>query len=270
MPSLGDGEFYFATDTAQLYVGFFGGALKVINMAVPIQDSAGNPLTSTNSALDVNIKSPTPVAVGVSNFPAVQAVGVNNFPATQTVAGSVSVTNFPASQATTQVGGTSGLVGDTQVKGTQGTVALMVQEFKDCGRVIKIYSAAFTAATTEALVTLTPISDGNSGSAATTFGVTAGKRFRIQALLVTTRNAGAAGQGVVVNLRMTASGAVSATSPLIATAAAGTPLAVANITDSGFAEIPDGLELSGNMQFGISQVGTATANNVVTLIGYEY
>jgi hypothetical protein len=33
---------------------------------------------------------------------------------------------------------------------------------------------------------------------------------------------------------------------------------------------PDGIELSGNMQFGISQVGTATAGNTVTLIGYEY
>jgi hypothetical protein len=33
---------------------------------------------------------------------------------------------------------------------------------------------------------------------------------------------------------------------------------------------PDGFELSGNMQFGISQIGTATAGNTVTLVGYEY
>jgi hypothetical protein len=160
--------------------------------------------------------------------------------------------------------------GPTLTKGTQGATGFSTQDLKDAGRVIKVYSATFTAATTEALVTLTPISDGTAGGTATTFAITAGKRFRIQAINVTTRNAGAAGQGVVVNLRMTNTGAVTATSPLVATAAAGTQLTIANVTATGSATIPDGLELSGTMQFGISQVGSATANNTVTLIGYEY
>jgi hypothetical protein len=87
---------------------------------------------------------------------------------------------------------------------------------------------------------------------------------------VSTKNAGAAGQGVVCNLRITATGAVAANSPLIATCAAGTYLATANVTNGNCVTFPDGFELSGNMQFGISQIGTATAGNTVTLIGYEY
>jgi hypothetical protein len=158
----------------------------------------------------------------------------------------------------------------TLTKGTQGANGFSTQDLKDAGRVIKVYSATFTAATTEALITLTPISDGAAGGTATSFAVTNGKRFRIQSLAVTVRNAGAAAQGVIVNLRMSASGAVTASSPLIGTVGAGTYLATANVVGAGMDSFPDGIELSGTMQFGISQVGTATAGNTVTLIGYEY
>lgn len=159
---------------------------------------------------------------------------------------------------------------NTVVKGTQGARALAVQNLKDSGRTLKVYSATFTAATTEALVTLTPITNGTAGGTGTSFSVTAGKTFRIQSLFISTKNAGAAVQGVICNLRMTASGAVAANSPLIATVGAGTLAATANNVAAESSDIPDGLELSGTMQFGISQVGTATAGNTVTLIGYEY
>lgn len=294
MPSLGDGEFYFAEDTAQLFVGFGGGNLKVGNMSVPIQDSAGNNLTSTAGALDVNIKTdavtipvsgtvavsnlpgtqPVSGTVAVSNLPVTQpvsgSVAVNNFPGTQPVSGSVAVSNFPATQPTTQQGGTSGLVGDTQVKGVQGTVALMVQEFKDAGRVIKAFSASFTAAAAEALVTLVPNTDGTTAAGATSFAVSAGKRFRIQGLFLTCFNTTAAIRGCQVNLRMSASGAVSTSSPIIATAGVTTAAATIGDAASASGNIPDGLELSGNMQFGISQIGIALAGQTVVLVGYEY
>lgn len=81
MPALGDGEFYLALDYGQLYVGFGGGALKVGNqMAVPIQDSAGNALTSTASALDVNIKSDSvtlPVSAAALPLPAGASTAAN-------------------------------------------------------------------------------------------------------------------------------------------------------------------------------------------------
>lgn len=38
LPALGDGEFYLATDTGQLFVGFLGGTLQVATMALQIQD----------------------------------------------------------------------------------------------------------------------------------------------------------------------------------------------------------------------------------------
>jgi len=155
-------------------------------------------------------------------------------------------------------------------KGTQGANALNVQELKDAGRTMKVLSAAFTAATTEALVTLTPVIAGVAGATGTSFTVTSGKTFRVQSLMVTTKNAGAAIQGVVCNLRMASTGAITATSSLIATVGAGTLAATANNVASESADIPDGLEFTGTMQFGISQLGTATAGNTVTLIGYEY
>jgi hypothetical protein len=158
----------------------------------------------------------------------------------------------------------------TSTRGVQAASANPTQDLKDSGRVIKIFSASFSAATTEAIVTLTPVSDGTAGSTGTSFTVTAGKRLRLQSFSVTTKNAGAAIQGVVCNLRIAASGAVTATSSLVATVGAGTLSATANNAAGAAMDFPDGLELSGTMQLGISQVGTATAGNVVTLIGYEY
>lgn len=269
LPTLGDGEFYLTTDSGELFVGFMGGTLKVANMAVPIQDSAGNNLTSTGNALDVNIKTDavilpvSAVALPLPSGASTEATLTNGNQKTQ-------ITNFPALQPTTQSGGASGLVGDTQVKGVQGTVALMVQEFKDAGRVIKVFTGQFTAATIEALISLTPVSDGTTGVAATTFAVTAGKRLRIQALMLTTFNTTAAIRGCQVNLRMAASGAVLVTSPIVGTVASSTPAATIDLGTSQAQTFAEGLELSGTMQFGVSQIGIALTGQTVVVIAYEY
>jgi hypothetical protein len=162
------------------------------------------------------------------------------------------------------------VVASTLTKGTQGANGLSVQDLKDAGRVIKVFSASFSATTSEALVTLTPITDGTAGSTGTSFAVTAGKRFRVQALLLSIKNAAAAIQGGIVNLRMSASGAVTTSSPLVTTVGASTLAATANLCNGNEAMIPDGLEFSGTMQFGVSQVGIAAAGYNVTLVGYEY
>ena len=235
LPALADAEFYLAEDTAELFVGFLGSTLRVAHMAIQIQDSAGNNLTSTGNALDVNLKSNTDTPI-----------------------------------ATTQVGGASGLTGDTQTKGVQGTVALMVQDFKDAGRVVKVFTGQFTAATTEGLVTLTPASDGTAGTAGTSFGVTAGKRFRIQALFLTVFNVTAAIHACQINLRMSPTGAITTSSPIIGTVSASTAAATINLGASQAQSYPDGIELSGTMQFGISQIGIALAGQTVVLVGYEY
>ena len=69
---------------------------------------------------------------------------------------------------------------------------------------------------------------------------------------------------------MTDSGAVTATSSLVGTIATGSNLTIANSANSDCMVMPDGFELSGTQQFGVSRVGTATANNTVVIQGYEY
>ena len=159
---------------------------------------------------------------------------------------------------------------NTTLKGTQGAYGLATQSLHDAGRTNKKFSATFTAATTEAMVTLTPITEGTAGTTGTTFAVTAGKTFRLQSICVSTRNAGAAAQGVVINLRQTATGSAIVSSPLVATVAAGTYIGIANVSSSNCYIAPDGVEIAGTQQFGVSQVGSNTANNTVVITGFEY
>jgi hypothetical protein len=156
----------------------------------------------------------------------------------------------------------------TLTKGTQAASGFSTQDLKDSGRVAKTFQAAFTAATTEAILTLVPVVDGAAGGGTTTFAVTSGKRLRLVAISVTTRNAGAAGQGVACFLRVNSNGAAIVTSPIVATVGAGTALAITNVVGYGYC--PLDIELSGTQQLAVTAVGTATAGNVVTLIGYEY
>jgi hypothetical protein len=239
MPTLADGEFYFAEDRAQLYVGFLGTGLKVANMAVPIQDSAGNNLTSTASALDVNIKSNTDTPI-----------------------------------STVQQGGTSGLVGDAQTKGVQGTIALMVQDFKDAGRSKVILSSTKAAAiATEALVNLTQKKGDTTTVVGTTYTVTAGKTLRIQSLFLGITGTTTTEVTVAVRVREGAAGggAVSATSDIIAELEAGTQAAAALANGQIVLGFNDGLEVAGGQQIGITELASSTSGTVtIVLVGFEY
>jgi hypothetical protein len=137
-----------------------------------------------------------------------------------------------------------------------------------------LYATNFTAATTEALITLTPSRDNVDSTTGTSFAVTAAKRLVLLGVCVTTRNAGAAVQGVVVKVRVNPAGAATATSPVVAIVGAGTSSATANVVGSQCTPIsqspPALYEISGTNQVGISQIGTATAGNEVSLWGYEY
>jgi len=158
-------------------------------------------------------------------------------------------------------------------KATQGALGLATQDLKDSGRVSKVLSASnFTAATTEALVSAIMASDGANAGASTNYSITNGKRFRVQSLSVHVKNAGAAVQSCLCTLRYASGGATTATSPVMLQVGAGTSVATANAGAFGWADVPDGLELIGTATstLGISQIGTATAGNWVTLVGYEY
>lgn len=247
LPILADGEFYFATDVGQLFVGLNGLNFKVgTGMAiVQIEDSSGNALTSTAGALDVNLKT------DAATIP-------------------VTVSNFPSTQPTTQVGGTSGLTGDAQVKGVQGTVALMVQDFKDAGRTsVVLYGDRIAGATTEALATMT-INKGGTITSGTSYTVTAGKTFRIQSVNAEVQNTTTVANRVLIRVRSAASVLVS--SPIVAMALAAAQAALAASGDTDPHSFPDGIEISSGQQIGVSQLCTVTTAGIVsfTVIGYEY
>lgn len=159
-------------------------------------------------------------------------------------------------------------------KGVQGANGLTTQDLKDAGRVLKTYNVTGLAcSTSEALISLTPYADLVASGAATTFAVTAGKRLRIQSITVTSRATSTVNVGGVVRLRLLA-GTVLVGSPChaslgcmssnLATAVIGNAMTY-NVV------IPDGLELSGTMQFGLTQIFSATTATIdVQVTGYEY
>jgi len=221
--------------------------------------------------------SAVPVAIGAA-IPA----GTNNI-------GDVDVLTVPAPLSTTGNGtaatalrvtmasdstGTVIATAPTLTKGTQGATGYSVQDLKDAGRVLKTYTAsALACVTAEALISLTPYADLVAGGAATTHAVTSGKRLRIQTIMVTVRATSTALVGGIIRLRMLA-GTVLVGSPVHATLGACASEIAATIAGQsrGFMiNFPDGLELSGTMQFGLTQLFSAvTATIDVQVVGYEY
>jgi|ERR1019366_2402410 hypothetical protein len=224
------------------------------------------------------------------------ALRVDGSGVTQPVSGTITANQggAPWSQNVTQFGGTNistgtgvGGVGiprvtvsndsnvlitpPTLTKGTQGATGLSTQDLKDAGRVIKTYVAAAVAGvTTEALVTLTPYADLVAGGTATTFAVTAGKRLRLQSMIVTWRNNTAVAGGVTINFRTNA-GTVLVSSPIQFAVNASTALATIGSGTTQVLMFPDGLELSGTMQFGLTQLAVgAVVGFTVSCVGYEY
>lgn len=159
----------------------------------------------------------------------------------------------------------------TLTKATQGANGWSTQDLKDAGRVIKTYVAtAATGATSEALVTLTPYADLVAGGTGTSFAVTAGKRLRLQSMVLTWRNNTAAAGGVTVRFRTNA-GTVIVSSPVQFALNSTTSLATIGSGITSTFVFPDGFELSGSMQFGITQIAvTAVVGFDVSVVGYEY
>jgi len=163
----------------------------------------------------------------------------------------------------------------TITKGTQGTTGVTTQDLKDSGRVLKTYATVgdtgITGVVAPTLVTMTPYANLVAGTAATTFAVTAGKTLRLQQLTVTWRNNTAAAGGVTIRFRMLA-GAVLVGSPIHMTLNANSAASIAiGGGGSNSYQFPDGFELSGTMQFGITQQAIGiVAGFSVEVVGYEY
>lgn len=162
---------------------------------------------------------------------------------------------------------TAGVTG----KGTQAGSFLGTQDAKDSGRTLfTAVATAVTGVTTEGLISLTPYRDLVAGGAATTFAVTGGKRLRLQRMQVTWRNNTAAAGGVTCRFRMLA-GTVLVGSPVHCTVNATTSLATIGSGFTSYADFPDGFELSGTMQFGVTQISVgAVVGFDIQIQGFEY
>ena len=156
-------------------------------------------------------------------------------------------------------------------KGIQANTYLPVQEPKDTGRTVRTFVATNTAGiATEAMVTLTPYTGFTAGSTGTSFTVTAGKTLRLQTLTVSVRTATTTGLGAIIRLRISSSGAATTSTGAMVIAGAFSGAATGGV-GTATVNFPDGLELSGTQQFGISELASSTSAFVdISLVGYEY
>jgi hypothetical protein len=254
----------FGTSGNPLFVSLSG------STSTNITEVNGSPLDlgqeSSASSLPVVIASDqSPVPISASSLPLPSGA------ATQATLASV-LTDLNSILAN-QTNGTEQVLG--QLTDNLGYKAAGGSNGGATGRIPYTLSALnFTAATIEALVTLTPSQGFVNGSTGTSFAIPSGYRFVPLGLTVTTRNASTATQGVVCRIRVNPTGAALVTSPVLAQAGAGTSIAIANNVNSHSVPIsnsfPSDIELSGATQIGISQIGTATAGNDVVLWGYLY
>jgi hypothetical protein len=159
-------------------------------------------------------------------------------------------------------------------KGTQGTTANPTQDLKDAGRTqVTLYVDAIAGITTEALATLSITKGGAAQTAATSYTVTAGKTLRLQAMTCSASTTGSTTAGYC-KVRVRQAATVAATSPIILSAVT-TYAGVAYYAVPTSLDIPDGLEIAGGQQVGIShldsQLYTGGSTGVsICLIGYEY
>lgn len=162
----------------------------------------------------------------------------------------------------------------TLTKGTQGATGVTTQDLKDSGRThwsATTVIAGVATVTTEAMVTMVPTRAGVSAATTTSQTVTAAKRLRITSMTVGFISTAAAVLSMRFGLRTNNAGAAIVTSPLIFIAPLSSGAALAQAGNQYNIPLPDGLEFSGNDQFGVSQVGSATTGTCwVTLNGFEY
>lgn len=160
-------------------------------------------------------------------------------------------------------------------KGAQSLLGFTTQDLKDSGRTL--FSAAtviggVAGVTVEAMLSMVPTRAGVVAAAATSIKATAGKTLRITSVLLSGRSTAAAVFSARAALRINPAGAVIATSPILGILAiTQQAAALAEAGDTCPLIIPDGLEISGNQEIGLSQVCNVTTGVLyATILGFEY
>lgn len=237
-----NGSTFTATNPGMVYISGISGALSTISSQTTI--SMMNGALAVTSTFTVAVPSISSIAVyNVLN-------GVINTASTATVL------NFP----TLPPG-----------SGVRVSTGITVQRRLDTGRTIFIATGSVVGIIADTIVSLSPQRGLAGGVAATSIGVTAGKTLRIMGWCLTWRNGTAAAGGATAYMRGMASGATTATSPLISALNASTALATVGSGFTSCAQFPDGIDLSGNMTFGISQSAVgAVAGSCITVSGFEW
>ena len=174
IPVLEDGEFYFATNIGQLYVGLGGINWTLgtpVMAAVTIQGSI-NPTRFIEPNADGSIQ-----VEGIfwqSVQPVSGTIAISNFPVTQPVSGTIAVSNFPATQpvsiaatvpvsvaATVPVQEVAAVLGVTAVGASGAAVTLTLPavaaqfHYITFIEIVKYAAAALTGAATPVTVTTT-------------------------------------------------------------------------------------------------------------------
>ena len=167
----------------------------------------------------------------------------------------------------------------TLTKGTQGATGFSTQPLKDAGRThVNFYANGAVAGltTVETAITLTKSSGTGATSAAASFLVTSGKKFRITAIALGCRgNVTATSQVTTFNLRINTAGAVTTSSAPVVFSARIATVATASVMEREVFPIPDGFEIAGDgtLQIGITAASTYLTNLPtwdVQIIGFEY
>lgn len=200
----------------------------------------------------------TIIAGGMAFSPSMTLTGI---PAVTLAAGSSAVGTVAAPSIT---------------KATQASTGFTVQPLRDAGRVAVTLNAnqvAPSAATTDALTSMTPVRDGVNGTAATAFAVTSGKRFRIQSITLSMRLTAATAAWSRFAIRSTPSGTtVATTSPIVwQMELSSQNVAATGYVDRFHADFPDGLELPSAANFAlVSQASGTGVALTVSIVGFEY
>lgn len=254
--------------------GTFWQATQPVSIASTV--AVSGPLTDTQlRAAAVPVSIGGTVSVSGTFWPATQPVsGTVGVSGTVPVSGTFWQSTQPVSIAampSTPVTGTFWQT--TQPVSIGATVA--VRAAKDTSRSIVNAAtniAGVTAVTTEALLSLNVSRDGAATASATTVAVTSGKKLRIIGITAGVISTAAAVISARVSLRMNPSGAVAANSPILAIlSTTQQAAALAEAGDTCVLNIPDGLEISGTQQIGLTQVCSAITGVVyASIIGFEY
>jgi hypothetical protein len=169
----------------------------------------------------------------------------------------------------------------TLTKDTQGATGFSVQDLKDAGRsAILAYAQAVAGATSEAIIATFAVSKGFgavSASSVTSLPnttVTAGKKFRIQAIIISFISTTTTANSTQIGIRINTGGAAAISSNLaflFPRIAWETATFIANQGETVTLEIPDGLEIPAGAGVGITHKEAAVNGTIdVSVIGYEY